>query len=130
MAVLKQLVAVVVLRRARSALVFVLRQRPDESPGGDDDALERVRLLTCARYAKAAGIDFMHQAPTLDPKLEHIMPIIASMGAAVSRRRFRPRRLAGPLRRQQRRGRARTASTATCATARSRTSPRRWASPT
>jgi hypothetical protein len=31
-----------------------------------------------------AGIDFVHQAPTLDPKLEHIMPIIASMGASVS----------------------------------------------
>ena len=34
--------------------------------------------------AKAAGIDFVHQAPTLDPKLAHIMPQVASMGAAVS----------------------------------------------
>ena len=32
----------------------------------------------------AAGIDFVHQAPTLDPKLNHIMPEVASMGAAVS----------------------------------------------
>ena len=32
----------------------------------------------------AAGIDFVHQAPTLDPKLSHIMPEVASMGAAVS----------------------------------------------
>src|SRR5947207_12584089 len=32
----------------------------------------------------AAGIDFVHQAPHLDAKLEHIMPQIASMGAAVS----------------------------------------------
>jgi hypothetical protein len=30
------------------------------------------------------GIDFVHEAPTLDPKLDHIMPQIASMGAAVS----------------------------------------------
>jgi hypothetical protein len=34
--------------------------------------------------AKAAGIDFTHQAPTFDPKLDHIMPEVASMGAAVS----------------------------------------------
>ena len=34
--------------------------------------------------AKASGIDFTHQAPTLDAKLDHIMPQVASMGAAVS----------------------------------------------
>ena len=32
----------------------------------------------------AAGIDFIHQAPTLDPKLKPIMPEVASMGASVS----------------------------------------------
>ena len=31
-----------------------------------------------------AGIDFVHQGPTLDPKLAHIMPEVASMGASVS----------------------------------------------
>jgi len=31
-----------------------------------------------------AGIDFVHRAPTLDPKLAPIMPEVASMGAAVS----------------------------------------------
>jgi hypothetical protein len=34
--------------------------------------------------AKAAGLEFIHEAPTLDPKLAHIMPQVASMGAAVS----------------------------------------------
>jgi enediyne biosynthesis protein E4 len=34
--------------------------------------------------AKAAGLAFVHEAPTLDPKLAHIMPQVASMGAAVS----------------------------------------------
>jgi hypothetical protein len=34
--------------------------------------------------AKAAGIDFVHEAPTLDARLAHIMPQVASMGAAVS----------------------------------------------
>ena len=31
-----------------------------------------------------AGIDFVHQAPELDPKLDAIMPEVASMGAGVS----------------------------------------------
>ncbi len=34
--------------------------------------------------SKAAGIDFRHRAPKLDPKLNHIMAQVASMGAAVS----------------------------------------------
>jgi hypothetical protein len=34
--------------------------------------------------SKAAGINFKHQAPTLDHQLDHIMPQVASMGAAVS----------------------------------------------
>ncbi|MFZ1702675.1 MAG: CRTAC1 family protein [Pyrinomonadaceae bacterium] len=34
--------------------------------------------------AAKSGINFRHQSPKLDPKLGNIMPIIASMGAAVS----------------------------------------------
>ena len=34
--------------------------------------------------AKSSGIDFVHQAPTLDHKLDHIMPQVASMGAGAS----------------------------------------------
>jgi hypothetical protein len=64
--------------------VFVLRSQP-----GNADNLQREAALT--RYgfyleesAKKCGIDFIHQAPTLDPKLDHIMPIVAAMGASVS----------------------------------------------
>ena len=32
----------------------------------------------------SVGVNFVHQAPTLDHKLDHIMPQVASMGAAVS----------------------------------------------
>jgi enediyne biosynthesis protein E4 len=32
----------------------------------------------------AAGVNFTHQAPTLDHQLDHIMPEVASMGASVS----------------------------------------------
>jgi hypothetical protein len=34
--------------------------------------------------AAACGIDFRHESPTLDAKLEHIMPIVTAMGAGVS----------------------------------------------
>jgi enediyne biosynthesis protein E4 len=34
--------------------------------------------------AKASGVNFTHQAPTLDHRLDHIMPQVASMGAAIS----------------------------------------------
>jgi hypothetical protein len=34
--------------------------------------------------SKQAGIDFVHEAPVLDPQLNGIMPEVASMGASVS----------------------------------------------
>ena len=34
--------------------------------------------------ASRAGLDFVHQGPTFDERLRHIMPQVASMGAAVS----------------------------------------------
>ena len=34
--------------------------------------------------AASAGLSYVHEAPTLDAKLTHIMPQVASMGAAVS----------------------------------------------
>ncbi|HUE84239.1 MAG TPA: CRTAC1 family protein [Pyrinomonadaceae bacterium] len=34
--------------------------------------------------SQAAGINFVHTAPKLDPKLDHIMPQVASMGASIS----------------------------------------------
>ena len=34
--------------------------------------------------SQLSGVKFVHQAPTLDKKLDHIMPQVASMGAAVS----------------------------------------------
>ena len=34
--------------------------------------------------AHASGVNFKHQAPVLDHRLDHIMPQVASMGAAVS----------------------------------------------
>jgi len=50
-------------------------------PGADARAQYGFRLTESARQA---GIDFVHEAPTLDRQLAHIMPQVASMGAAVS----------------------------------------------
>jgi hypothetical protein len=47
------------------------------------DALQRYGFQL-TEGARGAGIYFQHEGPTLDPKLNHIMPQIASMGAAVS----------------------------------------------
>jgi enediyne biosynthesis protein E4 len=57
-----------------------------QTPGGaerDNVALTNYGF-NFRESAKASGISFKHQAPTLDPKLGHIMEQIASMGAAVS----------------------------------------------
>ena len=37
-----------------------------------------------AEVAHASGIDFVHQSPTLDPKVNHIAAHIAALGACVS----------------------------------------------
>ena len=60
---------------------FGPRAAPAASAGMDARAQYGFRLT---ESAKAAGLDFVHEAPTLDPKLAHIMPQVASMGAAVS----------------------------------------------
>ncbi|HTM04628.1 MAG TPA: CRTAC1 family protein [Vicinamibacterales bacterium] len=49
--------------------------------GGDATARFGFRLQQVNR---AAGVDFVHEAPTFDPQLAHIMPQIASTGASVS----------------------------------------------
>jgi enediyne biosynthesis protein E4 len=50
---------------------------------GETAALDRYGFQL-AEVARASGINFTHQAPTLDHRLDHIMPQVASMGAAVS----------------------------------------------
>ena len=40
--------------------------------------------FTLVESSKQLGVDFVHQGPTFDHKLDHIMPQVASMGAAVA----------------------------------------------
>ena len=59
------------------------RRNSDQSDAGAATALARHGFYL-QEVSHAAGIDFVHQAPELDPKLEPIMPEVASMGASVS----------------------------------------------
>jgi hypothetical protein len=84
---MKQLVLVLIFA-ATLGSVFIFRDYLSTSRS-NMQTLDMEAAL--ARYgfcfqevAKKCGIDFVHQAPTLDPKLNHIMPIIASMGASVT----------------------------------------------
>jgi hypothetical protein len=59
------------------------RRESDKSKLDAAAALSRHGMYL-QEVAKASGIDFVHQAPTLDHKLDHIMPQVASMGAGAS----------------------------------------------
>src|SRR4030095_1628473 len=70
------------------AVPFAMKKMPAQrvlgaSSDAKADALAR-RGFHLDEVAHAAGIDFVHRAPTFDRKLEPIMPQVASMGAAVS----------------------------------------------
>ncbi|QXD13758.1 CRTAC1 family protein [Rhodocaloribacter litoris] len=62
-----------------------LRSRTSTGAAGlrPEEALSRYGFYF-EEVSAAAGIRFRHEAPVLDPKLDHIMPQVASMGAAVS----------------------------------------------
>jgi enediyne biosynthesis protein E4 len=59
------------------------RSGPAADPGRLSEAVARYgfRLDEAAR---ASGVNFTHSAPIFDAKLDHIMPQVASMGAAVA----------------------------------------------
>jgi hypothetical protein len=76
------LVLVFLALLATPALMRRLEQR-GRAPEGAADAKSRYGFALEERAAQAR-LDFRHEAPTLDPKLDHIMPQVTSMGAAVS----------------------------------------------
>jgi hypothetical protein len=67
---------------ATPALIRRFSNRAVASAPTDDAAARYGFRLT--EVSKDAGISFVHEAPTLDAKLAHIMPQVASMGAAVA----------------------------------------------
>jgi hypothetical protein len=79
----KPLLAILFL--ALLATPFLIRRYGPRAPqtGAAGEALQRYGFQL-TEGARGAGIYFQHEGPTLDSKLNHIMPQIASMGAAVS----------------------------------------------
>src|SRR5436309_3507123 len=67
------------------ALAVYLNRGEAVAEGGISrkEALRRYGFYLTESSA-ACGIDFRHESPTLDPKLAHIMPIVAGMGAGAS----------------------------------------------
>jgi enediyne biosynthesis protein E4 len=70
------------------ATPFVIKRISAQHETSRSSADSEVALARHGFYLRevshAAAIDFVHQAPKLDPKLDRIMPEVASMGASVS----------------------------------------------
>src|SRR4051794_28975297 len=85
------------LGRAASILLFVAllaativlnrMSAPGKTTSGSqpasDGALSRYGFQL-QEVSRSVGIDFTHEAPRFDPKLDHIMPQVAMTGAGVS----------------------------------------------
>jgi hypothetical protein len=74
---------------AMLATPFAIKRMAARRLRGDSSVLEPTAALArhgfyMQEISHAAGIDFVHQAPVLDAKLNAIMPEVASMGASVS----------------------------------------------
>src|SRR5262245_24181190 len=80
----RRAIAAALLVSAIVALI-VLRRPPflEKASTDSPDPLERYGFVL-EDVARQVGIDFRHEAPVLDRRLEPIMPLIASLGAAVS----------------------------------------------
>jgi hypothetical protein len=81
---IKQTIITLLLFGQIAAVWALNRSGQPEEDRGAEESLKRYgfHLRECA---KECGIDFMHESPNqLDPKLNHILPIIASMGASVT----------------------------------------------
>ena len=69
---------------ASLAAVRALNQNALASLPGDEGVSDLRFGFHLAESAKRRGVDFVHEAPTFDSRLDHIMPQVASTGAAVS----------------------------------------------
>ena len=72
-----------VLMLATPALIRRFGNRASAESAATDSAAARYGFRL-TEVSKDSGISFVHEAPTLDSKLAHIMPQVASMGAAVA----------------------------------------------
>jgi enediyne biosynthesis protein E4 len=64
--------------------VRAFNQRAIESVAADEGVSDLRFGFQLAESAKTRGVDFVHEGPTFDSRLDHIMPQVASMGASVA----------------------------------------------
>jgi hypothetical protein len=69
---------------ASLAAVRALNQRAVAAPPDDEGASDMRFGFRLVESAKKRGVDFVHEGPTFDSRLDHIMPQVASTGAAVA----------------------------------------------
>jgi len=69
---------------ASLVVVRALNQRAAAVSSDDEGAADARFGFTLKESAKRLGVDFVHRGPTFDPRLAHIMPQVAAMGAAVA----------------------------------------------
>ena len=69
---------------ASLAAVSALNRRASGTIADDEGGGDLRFGFRLQESAKSLGIDFTHEAPRFDPRLDHIMPQVASMGAAVA----------------------------------------------
>ncbi|HEY0427824.1 MAG TPA: CRTAC1 family protein [Pyrinomonadaceae bacterium] len=78
-------IILIVLFFALLATPFVIKRFYNaEKTGIDKETAMKRYGFYFEEISKQSGVNFTHQSPKLDSKLEHIMPQIASMGAGVS----------------------------------------------
>jgi enediyne biosynthesis protein E4 len=80
---LASLAAVVVLNGRSAGGAASVINRAERPVSSGTDALARYGFVL-EESARRLGVDFVHQGPTFDKQLDHIMPQVASMGAAVA----------------------------------------------
>jgi len=81
-------IAVSICFAALLAAVYFIEQKGSPAADGniaidEEKALERYGFYL-NEVSKKVGVEFTHEAPELDAKLDHIMPQVASVGASVS----------------------------------------------
>lgn len=79
-----KLILIIVFLALLATPFIIQRYNRDETSRADAGTAMQRYGFYFEETAKSAGVDFKHQPPRLDPKIDQIMPIIASMGAGVS----------------------------------------------
>ena len=82
---IKQIVFLLILAALLGAAFALDRAGTAPPPPFDRDASLRNHGFYLDEVSKSCGVDFTHHGPTkLDPKLQHILPVVAAMGASVT----------------------------------------------